>query len=100
MQFPYPLLVADIGGTNVRMALADAPDAPLADLPSQLTASHAGLAEAVAATGARPRSILACAAGPVVGRTVKLTNANWTIDGPAVAAALAVRPTKFTRRPA
>ena len=33
MQFPYPLLVADIGGTNVRMALADAPDAPLADLP-------------------------------------------------------------------
>ena len=35
MQFPYPLLVADIGGTNVRMALADAPDAPLADSPAR-----------------------------------------------------------------
>ncbi len=30
--------------------------------------------------------MIACAAGPVIGRTVKMTNANWTIDGADVAA--------------
>ena len=34
----------------------------------------------------KPRSLIACAAGPVSGRSVKMTNADWIIDGSAVAA--------------
>ena len=34
---------------------------------------------------ARPRSTIACGAGPVVGRTLKLTNAPWVMDGPETA---------------
>ncbi|MFX5656604.1 glucokinase, partial [Acinetobacter baumannii] len=49
-----------------------------------------GLAETVAAMdGAGPaRSMIVCAAGPLHGRSVKLTTAAWTLDGPAVADAL------------
>ena len=32
-----------------------------------------------------PRSVIACGAGPVVGRTLKLTNAPWVMDGPETA---------------
>ena len=38
--------------------------------------------------GARPRSVIACGAGPVVERKLKLTNAPWVMDGPETAAAL------------
>jgi glucokinase len=41
---------------------------------------------ACAAHGLRPRSLIACAAGPISGRKVKLTNAAWIIDGASVAA--------------
>jgi len=44
------------------------------------------LAKAVTSLEAEPRSIIACAAGPVIGRGVKMTNANWTIDGAEIAA--------------
>ena len=33
----------------------------------------------------RPRSMIACGAGPVAGRTLKLTNAPWVMDGPETA---------------
>ena len=36
-------------------------------------------------SAARPRSVIACGAGPVVGRTLKLTNAPWVMDGPETA---------------
>ena len=91
MLFPFPVLAADVGGTNARFALFGTPGGAAIVLPPQTTAAHAGLAEAaraaLAATVLAPRSMLACAAGPVVGRGVKLTNAAWTIDGPEVAAA-------------
>src|SRR5208282_2113785 len=35
--------------------------------------------------GARPRSMIVCGAGPVVGRKLKLTNAPWVMDGPETA---------------
>jgi glucokinase len=50
------------------------------------TGDYPGLAEAIEAAvpklGTRPRSMIACGAGPVVGRTLKLTNAPWMMDGP------------------
>ena len=53
------------------------------------TDDYPGLPEAIEAAapklGARPRSAIACGAGPVVGRTLKLTNAPWLMDGPETA---------------
>ena len=54
-----------------------------------ITDDYPGLPEAIEAAapklGARPRSAIACGAGPVVGRTLKLTNAPWVMDGPETA---------------
>ena len=92
MHFPHPLLVCDVGGTNVRLALQAYPGAPLDLLPAQKTQGHAGLPHSVRAAlsagGIRPRSMVVCAAGPLVGRRLSLTNADWFIDGPAIAEAL------------
>ena len=92
MNFAYPVILCDIGGTNVRIACAADPDSPLEILGRVKTAASAGLAEAVEAVlrehEIAPRSIVACAAGPISGRQVRLTNAPWHIDGPAVAARL------------
>lgn len=90
MEFPYPLLVCDIGGTNVRIAAIDEPGAPLGPVAKYKTARFPGFAECVehvlGETGAvRPRSILACGAGPVARRRLHLTNAAWSIDGPQIA---------------
>ncbi|MGH6796109.1 MAG: glucokinase, partial [Methylocella sp.] len=90
MKFPFPVLLCDIGGTNARFALVPAPGAPLAAGPHLKTNDFPGLEDAVAEVfeglGAKPRSLIACAAGPVSGRAVKMTNADWTIDGAEVAA--------------
>ena len=87
---PFPLLVCDIGGTNARFALVAAPGAPIEAAPHLKTKEFLGLEEALAAVFARlaikPRSLIACAAGPVSGRFVKMTNADWIIDGSVVAA--------------
>jgi glucokinase len=89
VNFPYPVILCDVGGTNVRIAHAGEPDAPLEILGQVETAAFAGLAEAIEAVlpqhAIAPCSVLACAAGPVSGRQVQLTNAAWHIDGPAVA---------------
>ena len=90
--FPFPVLVADIGGTNVRFAMQGAADQPLGEHVHRKTWDYPGLAEAIQSAihelGARPASVIACGAGPVVGRTLKLTNAPWLIDGPEVAGKL------------
>jgi glucokinase len=87
--FPFPALVCDTGGTNVRFALVGEPGAGLSDIVHLRTRDYPGLPEAIEAAvsklGARPRSMIACGAGPVVGRTLKLTNAPWVMDGPKAA---------------
>jgi glucokinase len=87
--FPFPIFVCDTGGTNVRFALKSTPEAPLGAAVHLKTHEYPGLAEAIEAAaaklGARPRSVIACGAGPVDGRKLKLTNAPWLMDGPAVA---------------
>ena len=89
MNFPYPVILCDIGGTNVRIARVGAPASPLELLGHLETAAFAGLAEAIEAVlqnhAIAPLSVIACAAGPVSGRHLQLTNAPWHIDGPAVA---------------
>lgn len=86
---PFPVLVSDVGGTNVRFAIQTAPEAPLGPVVHRKTGNFPGFVEAAEAAlaelGARPRSVIACGAGPVDGRKLKLTNAPWVIDGPDVA---------------
>lgn len=89
MIFPHPVLLCDVGGTNARFALAGAPGERPVPLASGRTAAAQGLVEAARAAVRNapelPRSMLVCAAGPMAGRTLSLTNAAWRIDGPAVA---------------
>jgi glucokinase len=87
--FPFPAVVCDTGGTNVRFALISQPGGSLGDIVHLRTGDYPGLAEAIEAAapklGARPQSMIACGAGPVAGRTLKLTNAPWVMDGPEAA---------------
>src|ERR1700686_1445907 len=93
--FPYPVLVCDTGGTNVRFSLVIEPGAPLGPVIHLITDDYPGLPEAVEAAipklGARPGSLIACGAGPVVGRKLKLTNAPWVMDGPETARRLGLK---------
>lgn len=89
IDFPFPVLVCDTGGTNVRFALSLEPGAPLGPIVHLITDDYPGLPEAIEAAvsklGGRPRSMIVCGAGPVVQRRAKLTNASWLIDGPETA---------------
>ena len=89
----YPLLVGDIGGTNARFGLLDAPDGTLKVLPRALTSEHPDPIAAIRATleaerWTRPRSALLAIATRVEAPVVRMTNAGWTVDAPAIAAAL------------
>ena len=87
--FPFPALVCDTGGTNVRFAVQAEPAAPLGGIVHLATKDYPGLPEAIEAAKPkfkeRPRSMIVCGAGPVVGRRLKLTNAPWEVDGPETA---------------
>ena len=91
VQFPFPVLVTDIGGTNARFGLKATADSPLEIVAHLRTHDYAGLGPALAAVAQtlpqKPRSVIACGAGPVDGRYLKLTNAPWLMDGPQIAAA-------------
>ena len=90
--FALPLLVCDIGGTNVRVAAvheAGKPPRAVAHVATNSAASFEAAIKALCeAKAIRPASIIACAAGPVTGRRVRLTNADWLIDGESVAKTL------------
>lgn len=95
MKFPFPVLLADIGGTNARFALVTAPGAVIEAGPHLKTADYPGLEAAIEAVrngfSAQPQAMIACAAGPVDGRKVNMTNAAWCIDGASVAAAAGLK---------
>lgn len=90
--FAWPLLVADIGGTNCRLSLVEQPGAVpthLARIPTGSQATpEAALEEVLTTLAQRPRSAILAVAGPLEGRSARLTNANWTFDGPALGRAL------------
>jgi glucokinase len=92
VDFAFPVLVCDIGGTNVRFALVERPGASPDVAVHRATGDYDGFASAIRSVmselRASPRSVIACGAGPVSGRTLKLTNASWLMDGPAIAAEL------------
>ncbi|MDE2018578.1 MAG: glucokinase, partial [Hyphomicrobiales bacterium] len=68
------------------------PDAPLGAPVHLKTGDYPGLIEAAREAFVRlraePLSLIACGAGPALGRRLKLSNAAWDIDGAATAEAL------------
>jgi glucokinase len=78
-------LVADIGGTNTRVALAEGPALRPGTVRRFRNADHAGLAAVLRlylgeAGVARIDGCCAAAAGPVKDGVAALTNLDWTID--------------------
>ena len=89
LEFPFPVFLCDAGGTNVRFSLVPRkgarPGQALVLKTGDYPAFEDALSAAVASLGAKPRALIACAAGPVAGCRIKLTNADWIIDGAEVA---------------
>jgi len=91
-----PALVADVGGTNARFALADlaAPVPVLSRARTLKTADFASLEHAaehyLRGVGARPASAGIAVACPVVGDEVRLTNRAWSFSQAALRDSLGV----------
>lgn len=95
-----PALLADIGGTHTRFALSDG-NGRFHAVEVVRTADFDGVDQAIAdylplVSGQAPpdRAVLAVA-GPVDGNRVRLTNADWDIDGDDLARALGLRTVRL-----
>ncbi len=88
-------LVADIGGTNTRVALARGAALEAGSIRRYRNAEAGALSEVLQAylseTGARPEAACVAGAGPVVDGVLKMTNLAWVIDAASVRAASEVR---------
>lgn len=88
------ILLADIGGTNLRFALCESAEVPLrADSVRRYRAAeHASLADAaeryLSEVGAKPGSAVFAIAGRVDSGEVKITNLPWTVSAAAIASRL------------
>lgn len=75
-------LVADIGGSNARFAIADPLTLALEDLVSLPSASFSSLQDAartyLASTRARPSRACFAIAAPLAGDTIRMTNRPWS----------------------
>ncbi len=93
-----PILVADIGGTNARFALAyphDNQKITIDRLQILSTSDHDSLQSAVSAYLLRiedicPEIAAIAVAGPVVGDRVRMTNCPWSFDRSSLAAELSM----------
>ncbi|MEI4471156.1 glucokinase [Frigidibacter sp. MR17.24] len=92
-------LVADVGGTNTRVAFATGGQVDTAAARKFRNADAAGLAEVLgrfhAEAGAPPLTGASVAvAGPVHGGTGQLTNLDWHFDAASLGAALGLAPAR------
>ncbi|ODN70930.1 ROK family protein [Methylobrevis pamukkalensis] len=81
----FPVLFADIGGTNARFALLADAAAPPVLLPSLQTRDHETLADALAnailpLTDVAPRTLMFAVAGPIQEDRTPLTNCHWVVE--------------------
>lgn len=79
------LILADVGGTNVRFASASAGSSELRDIKRYRNDGYATFDAALAAYRQdagidRVEAMCFAVAGPVVGKTARLTNRDWTLD--------------------
>lgn len=93
-------LVADVGGTHVRLSRAG-PEGRLADRVEWETSRHPAFTDALQAYLARIGGAQGCAgarigaAGPVAGGAVRLTNGAWTIRADEVSGLLGGAPVRL-----
>jgi glucokinase len=85
LPFAFPILVADIGGTNARFALVLGPEQDIELCPATETADHKDITSAIReslsnASNHTPRTAIIAVAGPVTGDRISLTNAAWVIE--------------------
>lgn len=85
---PLPWLVADIGGTNMRLGRLRAYPGPVQDVERVATPRSGDLAPAIAAYldrigGPLPKQAALAVAGPIVDRRVQLTNSAAHLDADA-----------------
>jgi len=89
---PNHALVADIGGTNARFALADLATFELSDIQQFPCSRHGAPADAIraylAGIGRRPAHACLAVAAPVTGETIAFTNSNWSFTTTALRADL------------
>ena len=75
-------MVADIGGTNARLALADLATLELSHIHQTLCDRHANLEAALsdylASLPVKPRRAALAVAAPVSGEQINLTNSHWS----------------------
>ncbi|MFT4045399.1 MAG: glucokinase [Solimonas sp.] len=97
-----PFLVADIGGTNARFALAtiDGQHRPALDRIRELPAAdYASLGDAarhyLRLSGAAVEEAVFAVASPVTGDSIKITNNPWTFSAQALRAELGLRALKL-----
>lgn len=84
-RFPFPVLIADIGGTNARFAVVEAEGVGFRDLGRTATRDHAGSLEAIrdfalTRTEIRPRSAILALAAAIEGDAIPLTNCHWVVE--------------------
>jgi glucokinase len=84
------LLIADIGGTNARFALADAEQAGFHDAMTLKCADFASADDAIrhyldTLSAGAPEVICLAVAGPVIEGSVQVTNNHWTLNAADIA---------------
>ena len=85
-------LLADVGGTNARLAWQDGRGAPIEHIQVLPVADHASLQDAIRAylggLGRRPAAAAIAMANPVTGDLVRMTNHHWSFSQAALRAEL------------
>ncbi|WP_181701438.1 ROK family protein [Chthonobacter albigriseus] len=82
---PFPVLFADIGGTNARFAILSDAHAELRHFPTVETRLFATVEDAleqsvIARTAVRPRALIFAVAGPIQEERTPLTNCPWVVE--------------------
>ena len=90
----FPRLMGDVGGTNARFAVQEAPGAQPSQVVTYPVVAYPSIADALEAyvaqlTCARPSQAAIGIANPIVGDHVKMTNFHWEFSIEAVRQALA-----------
>ncbi|ADZ72119.1 glucokinase [Polymorphum gilvum] len=83
--FRFPVLVADVGGTNVRFALVSDTHARAQMIDPRETEAYPDIVAAIRdcvldTTSLMPRTAIIAVAGPVTGDRIPLTNASWVVE--------------------
>jgi glucokinase len=95
MTLPFPVLLADVGGTNARFEVLHSTEGstsgPIHIRTASVASPEVALRAALAQMGGQtPRSAILAIAGRVTGPTVQLTNAAWEIDAASIGRELAL----------